>query len=97
MIARHQVARRRLASPILSLLINRTRRPFGPFVVVLLMLYIFKGLPRAVVDRFKKDTQAGLEEPTTGAPPAFPQGQQQSSQYLPYKLFGQPTAAALKS
>jgi hypothetical protein len=93
MVARRQVARRRLASPILSLL--RTRRPFRLFVVVLLILYLCKSLPRAVVDRFKKDTV--LEEPTGEAPSAFSQGQQQSSQDLPYKLFGQPTTTPLKT
>ena len=93
MVARRQVARRRLASLILSLL--RTRRPFRLFVVVILIWYLCKSLPRAVVDRFKKDT--GLEEPTGETPLAFPQGQQQSSQHFPYKLFGQPTATASKT
>ena len=93
MVARRQVVRRRLASPILSLL--KTRRPFRLFVVVVLILYLCKSLPRAVVDRSKKDT--GLEEPTGETPLAFPQGQQQSSQHSPYKLFGQPTATALKT
>jgi len=89
MVPRQQIARRRLASPILSLL--RTRRPFRLFAVVFLILYLCKSLPRAVVDRF----DAGLEEPTGETSLAFPQAQQQSSQHLPYKLFGQPTATAL--
>lgn len=76
MAPRHQVTRRQgpVASPILSLL--RTRRPFRLVVVVLLVLFLFKNLPRAVVDRFQKDT--GLE--TSEDPPAFLQEQQRSSQ-----------------
>jgi Sec-independent protein translocase protein TatA len=108
MAARHQAARRQVASPILSLL--RTRRPFRLVVLVLLVLFLFKNLPRAVVDRFQKDTgletsgfqkDTGLETSefqkdtgleTSEDPSKSLQGQQQSSQKLPYKPFRQPAA-----
>jgi len=93
MVVRRQVARRQVASPILSLL--RTRRPFRLFVVILLVFFLFRKLPRAVFDRFEKDT--GLEESTREVPTIFPQGQQQSFQDSPYKLYGEPTAPTLNS